>query len=163
VDTRLQKLRAGNYDAIVLALAGLKRLGLESEVTQILDPEIMMPAPGQGCLGLELREGDVATLEILKKIEDHSASLTARAERAFLQGVGGNCLIPIGSTVKILKDEMEMKAVILDLEGHESIRATQMGPLDQPELVGGQLAERLLHEGGSEILIKTESAVGSNE
>src|SRR5438876_843236 len=82
--------REGQYDAIVIAYAGLKRLALESEIIQVLEADVMMPAPGQGCLGLQIRDGDDATASLLEKIKDGPSDTTARAERAFLQGLGGN-------------------------------------------------------------------------
>jgi hydroxymethylbilane synthase len=157
VDTRLQKLRDGQFDAIVLAVAGLKRLGLDSDVTQILEPEVMMPAPCQGCLGLELREDDSAIFSLLEKIKDEPSDTVARADRAFLQGLGGNCLVPVGSLVRMEGEGLRMEAVILDIEGTKEIRVQHDGPTTQPELVGGQLAERLLAEGGSEILFQKQT------
>lgn len=152
VDTRLKKLQEGKYDAIVLAAAGLKRLGLEGEITHILEPSVFLPAAAQGCLGLELREKDAVTLALLETIKDPVANITAVAERAFLMGIGGNCYVPVGAYSEIVGDELKMKAVILDTTGEKAVTATERGPKTEPQLVGFQLAERLLHEGGSELM-----------
>ncbi len=158
VDTRIKKLREGQFDAIVLALAGLRRLGLESEVTQILEPEVLLPAPGQGCLALEIREGEAELAALLEKIKDRPSDLTARAERAFLRGLGGNCLLPLGGLAKAEGETLRMSAIILDPEGEEAVSAKEEGPAEQPEYVGALLAERLLHDGGAEILVKADAS-----
>lgn len=152
VDTRLKKLQEGKYDAIVLAAAGLRRLGLEGEITHILEPSVFLPAATQGCLGLELRTGDSATLALIESIKDPAANITAVAERAFLQGLGGNCQVPVGAYSLIDKDELKMKAVILKTDGTAAVHAEERGPAANPQWVGYQLAERLLHNGGSEIM-----------
>ena len=100
VETRINKCKNGDFDAIVLALAGVKRLGLESEITETIEVDQMLPAPGQGCLGLEYREEDADVLNLLKSISDESSDRTARAERSFLQGLGGSCLVPIAGLAK---------------------------------------------------------------
>lgn len=152
IDTRLKKLHDGKYDAIILAVAGLKRLGLESEITQILEFDDIFPAPCQGCLGLELREDDKEILQLLEKIKDDSSNISSRAERAFLQGLGGNCFVPVGVFSQLSDKILKMKAVLLDADGKTAVRAEQSGGGENPELVGYELAERLLYEGGSELM-----------
>jgi len=152
VDTRLRKLEAGEFDLIIMAVAGLKRLGLEKEITHILEPDEMIPAPGQGCLGLEVREDRADLLKILESIKDETSDLSARAERAFLQGIGGDCLIPLGAYTQVDK-EIRMKAILADPKGTQVIRVEEKGPLNDVELVGSKLAGRLLYEGGSEIML----------
>ncbi len=154
VDTRLRKVQNGDVDCIVIAAAGIKRLGLESEITQILEHDEMLPAPCQGCLGLELRENDAATLKLLEAIRHAESDLTARAERAFLRGVGGDCLVPLGSSAKISGKIIEMEALLLTPTGEKAVRVKEKGPVETPEYVGACLAERLLYEGGSELLGK---------
>jgi hydroxymethylbilane synthase len=153
VDTRLKKLQSGQYDAVVLALAGLKRLGLESEITQILEPQDMLPAPCQGCLGLEVREDNKDILSLLEEIRHPASDTTARAERAFLQGLGGDCSIPLGAYSRIDKDKIFMEAVLFDESAQTRVTAVEEGPSNLPELVGAQLAGRLLFNGGSSILL----------
>lgn len=152
VDTRLKKLQDGHYDGIVLALAGLKRLGLESEVTQVLETEVMLPSPGQGCLALELREGDTIIASLAESIKHGPSDIQARAERAFLQAVGGNCTVPLGLSTTFMKDDLRMKAVLLNATGDKKIYVEETGAADNPELVGAKCAGRLIFEGGSELL-----------
>lgn len=152
VDTRLKKVQEGKYDAIILAAAGLKRLGLEVEITHLLEPSVFLPSATQGCLGLELREDHGAVLELLESIKDPAATITALAERAFLQGLGGNCSVPVGAYSEIIGEEIKMKAVLLDASGETAIRVEETGPKSDSLLVGFKLAGRLLYEGGSELL-----------
>ncbi len=153
VDTRLKKLFDGKVDAIVLAYAGIKRLGLEKEVTQVLEFEDMLPAACQGLLGLELRCEDAATLALIETIKDGPSDTVARAERAFLQGLGGNCNIPVGVGSTLDGDNLKMKALLFDPKGEKRVEAIQDGSSTQPEYVGAQLAERLLYNGGSELMM----------
>lgn len=152
VDTRIKKLQNGDYDCIVIAAAGLKRLKLDGEITEVLDYSEMLPAPSQGCLGLELREDDSNTLALLDAIKHEPSDITSRAERAFLRGIGGDCMIPLGGVAILNGDQIEMEAVLLNPAGDKEVRVKEKGPANQPEYVGACLAERLLHDGGSELL-----------
>ena len=163
VETRIKKVRDEKYDAIVIALAGLKRLGLESEATQILELDDMMPAPCQGILGLELRQEDPWILDILETIKDEKSDVTARAERAFLQAVGGDCLAPLASRTEIVGKEIYMEALLLDLDGATAVQVKEVGPVESSELVGAKLAGRLLYEGGAELFAKLDKNVHSHE
>ncbi|MBV9080775.1 MAG: hydroxymethylbilane synthase [Elusimicrobia bacterium] len=153
VDTRVKKLRDGEFDAIVLAAAGLKRLGLHGDITEILEPDEMLPAPGQGLLGLELREDDKDTWRLLEVVRDPASDSMCRAERAFLQGLGGDCLLPVGAYSAFRGETLLMKAILLNVDGTRAISVEQDGPAEAPELVGAQLAERLFHDGGSDLLL----------
>jgi len=157
VDTRLKKLENGDYAAIVVAAAGLKRLGLESSITQTLEFDEMLPAPGQGCLGLELRADDERILNLVEKIKHEPSDFTARAERSFLQAVGGDCFTPVACSAIMVGEELHMEALILDPDGTTAYRVQEQGPATEAELVGAKLGGRLLYEGGSEILIKLDS------
>jgi hydroxymethylbilane synthase len=157
VDTRLRKLQEGKVDAIVLAYAGLKRLGLDKEVTQVLEFEEMLPAACQGCLGLEVKEKDMATRELLEGIKDAPSDIAARAERAFLQGLGGDCNIPLGVASTLVEGELRIRALLFDAAGENRVEAEQAGPKDQPEYLGAQLAERLLYNGGSELMMEPKA------
>ena len=152
IDTRLKKLQAGEYDAIILAHAGLIRLGLESEITQVLKPEEMCPAACQGCLGLELREQDKQVLSSVQSIAHIPSDIAAQAERAFLLGLGGNCFVPVAVYSSIDQDHIHMKALLMDVDGKKSIRVEERGPIADSKLIGFQLAERLLYEGGSALM-----------
>lgn len=156
VETRLKKLTEGHYDAIVLAQAGLKRLGLDGEITQILPDDVLLPAPGQGCLGLELREDDEKTLKIITTIKDSSSDITARAERAFLAAIGGDCMVPLAAQATIVGAEIKMRALLVHPSGAKAVESLQTGEIHQPEYVGARLAERLLMEGGAELLRQIE-------
>jgi hydroxymethylbilane synthase len=152
VETRLKKVHEGQFDGIVIAAAGLKRIGLESEATQILGEEEMLPAPGQGCLGLEVRESDEKTRALLEAIKHDASDRAARAERAFLLGVGGDCLVPLAALAVVAEKEIRMRAMVLDASGEQAVESREAGPIEQPEYVGALLAERLLHDGGGELL-----------
>ncbi len=156
VETRIKKVRDEKYDAIVIALAGLKRLGLEGEATQILELDEMMPAPCQGILGLELRESDQWILDVLETIKDKASDVTARGERAFLQAVGGDCLAPLAARTEIIGEEIYMEALLLDLDGSTTVQVKEVGPVEHCELVGAKLAGRLLYEGGAELFAKID-------
>jgi hydroxymethylbilane synthase len=157
VETRIKKLQDGEYDSIVLALAGVRRLGLENEIHQIMELDELMPAPGQGALGLEHRIEDEATKELIESIRHDESDIRSRAERAFLQALGGNCLIPLGAYAVVTNDEIRMVGQLLDMKGERSIRVEERGSAHEPELVGAKLAGRLLFEGGSEIMMELES------
>lgn len=153
VDTRLQKVRDGKFDAVLLAAAGLKRLGLEGEITEYLAPDDLMPAPCQGCLGLELREDRADLLAILESIKHPESDVTARAERAFLQALGGDCNVPVAAFSSVVGKTLVMKALLLDVTGEKAVAAAEDGLASEPELVGAKLAGRVLYEGGSALLI----------
>lgn len=156
VETRIRKVREGIVDAAILALAGLKRLGLESEVNQVLEEDEMMSAPGQGCLGLELRSDDAETLALVEPLRHAESDHAARAERSFLQALGGTCLAPVATRWHHKEDQLGMDAALWDLTGTQEIRVQETGRWDQPELVGAKLAGRLLYEGGAELLAKMD-------
>ncbi|MCB4756412.1 MAG: hydroxymethylbilane synthase [Elusimicrobia bacterium] len=154
IDTRLKKLESGSVDAIIVALAGLKRMGLGIKATQIFETDEFVPAPGQGCLGLEIRNSDEAVASLLQLIRDDESDRTARAERAFLLKLGGDCFVPVGATARIQKDQLEMHGLILDQTGEKVVKAAESGSKEDPESVGTRLAERLLTEGGAEIIAR---------
>jgi hydroxymethylbilane synthase len=151
VDTRLRKLDAGEYDAIVLAQAGLVRLGLEKRITEVFHVEMVIPAAGQGALALEYREDDSNTSEMLAFLRDNKTSIEVRAERRFLGALGGGCQVPIGVRADLLPDgNLQIQGMIADLEGQRLIRDNLNGsPGDDP---GKILAERMLDSGGRELL-----------
>lgn len=152
VDTRLEKLAAGEYDALVLAQAGLRRLGREAEITEILAPELMLPAVGQGALGIETRVVDDESRAAVQPI-DHAASRQAViAERAMLAAVGGGCLAPIGAWARIEADQLCLDAVVLSPDGRQRIAASGSGAVNEPSRVGAEVAARLLEFGAAELI-----------
>ena len=126
LDTRLRKLREGPFDAIILAVAGLKRLGFDGEITEILSPDILCPAVGQGALGIEARADDQRTLQALALLEDASARLAVTAERALLKGLGGGCQIPIAATVVRDGERIRLRALVIRPDGSEIIQAEEV-------------------------------------
>jgi hydroxymethylbilane synthase (EC 2.5.1.61) len=150
VDTRLRKLKEGLYDAIVLACAGVKRMGLSGEVSQVL--EDFIPAVGQGSLAIETRDEDERVINFVKVLNHQESWLRAVCERAFLRELQGGCQVPIGAYAWIEGDRIKIKGFISDLEGERFLEGYEEGGLQEAEEVGKRLAQRLLREGGEEIL-----------
>jgi hydroxymethylbilane synthase len=150
VDTRLRKLKEGLYDAIVLAYAGVKRMGLSGEISQVL--EDFIPAVGQGSLAIETRAEDERVINFVKVLNHQESWLRAVCERAFLRELQGGCQVPIGAYAWIEGDRIKIKGFISDLEGERFLEGYEEGGLQEAEEVGKRLAQRLLREGGEEIL-----------
>ncbi len=152
VDTRLRKVAAGEFDGIVLAAAGLKRLGYESRIVQILDDDIMISAVGQGALGIVCRGGDGATTALLGGL-DHPETRTAiTAERALLRCLGGSCQVPVAGRARVQGTELRIKGLIASLDGQRVISHEVSGPIDQAQALGLDLGQTLLGMGAGEIL-----------
>ncbi|MFL5802076.1 MAG: hydroxymethylbilane synthase [Roseiflexaceae bacterium] len=151
VDTRLRKLREGQYEAVVLAAAGLLRLGLADEISEYLELDIMLPAVSQGILGIEVRAGDAATAALLAPLDDPAARIAASAERAFLARIGGGCQVPIGAYARRDGDTLVLAGMIGALDGR-LVRGELSGPADQPAALGTRLADELLERGGRALL-----------
>jgi hydroxymethylbilane synthase len=156
VDTRLRKLDQGEYDAIILASAGLKRLGKTDLIKHIIPAEIMCPAAGQGALGIEIREGDAGTREHLEFLNDPTSRATTTCERALLNRLGGGCQVPIGALAEVRKDDrngrLHLEAMVADPDGSKLLRESRDGNLNDPEQLGNAVGETLLRRGGDEIL-----------
>jgi hydroxymethylbilane synthase len=156
VDTRLRKLEQGEYDAIILASAGLKRLGKTELIKQIIPAEIMCPAAGQGALAIEIRLGDSATRQHLEFLNDAAARTATTCERALLNRLGGGCQVPIGAFAEIRKDDrggkLHFEAIVADPDGSKVLRESRDGNLNDPERLGKAVGETLLSRGGDEIL-----------
>jgi len=150
VDTRLRKLKEGVYDAIVLAYAGAKRMGFSGEISQVL--EDFIPAVGQGSLAIETRAEDERVINFVKGLNHEESWLRAVCERAFLRELQGGCQVPIGAYAWIEGDRIKIKGFISDLEGERFLEGYEEGSLQEAEEVGKRLAQRLLREGGEEIL-----------
>jgi hydroxymethylbilane synthase len=152
LDTRLKKLRAGQFDAIVLAAAGLRRLGWAHEITEYLAPEISLPAIGQGALGIEGRQDDLFIHSLLSGL-DHAPSKTAiLAERALLRRLEGGCQVPIAAHATVVGTGVKLEGLVASVDGKDLIRDTAEGTIEDPESIGIQLAERLLARGADRIL-----------
>ncbi len=150
VDTRLRKLKEGLYDAIVLAYAGVKRMGLSGEISQVL--EDFIPAVGQGSLAIETRAEDERVINFVKVLNHQESWLRAVCERAFLRELQGGCQVPIGAYAWIEGYRIKIKGFISDLEGERFLEGYEEGSVQKAEEVGKRLAQRLLREGGEEIL-----------
>lgn len=153
VNTRLAKLDGGEYDAILLAAAGLKRLGFAERITQILDAEASLPAIGQGAIGIECRSEDPQIMEWITPLNDDDTHVRVAAERAFNLRLNGGCQVPIGGYA-ILDDEGQifMRGLVGEPDGSIIYRASLRGPRDQAEPLGIALAEQLLREGAEGVL-----------
>lgn len=152
IDSRLRKLDAQSLDAIILAEAGLVRLGLADRITELLDQSWMLPAVGQGAIGLECRTADLATRHLVEALRDSDTFTRVTAERAMLYTLGGGCLVPIGVTSKIADGVLTLRGAVLSADGKRRIVATHTGPADTPLAVGQELAAMLLSEGAAELL-----------
>ncbi|HCB92492.1 MAG TPA: hydroxymethylbilane synthase [Selenomonas sp.] len=155
VNTRLRKLEEENFDAIILAVAGLKRLGFGDRITEVLPKKVILPAVGQGALAIETRLGDEEVRNILSFLDDGDTRVCAQAERAFLSRVEGGCQVPVGVYATIEQTgTLSVEAVIASLDGKRIYRDSIKGKPEDAELIGERLAETLLDAGGSTILKK---------
>lgn len=153
VDTRLRKLDEGSFDAIVLAAAGLHRLGHANRITEHLSEDFMLPAVGQGALAIETRADDAVINEIVNTLDHKATRLACRAERAFLKGLGGGCLVPIAAHATIdAGGTMLLTGLVASPDGSEALRDRQSGPSSDAEAIGKRLADELLSRGADRIL-----------
>lgn len=153
VDTRLQKALNGQYDAIILAGAGLARLGLDSHVTEWLSLDVMLPAPGQGALAIQCRADDEVTLSLLSKLEDQATRKAVTAERAFLQGLGGGCAVPVAAFSQVesqTSNVIQLTGLVISEDGKTVVKVTDEGT-DAFEL-GKKLSQQAIAQGADEIL-----------
>src|SRR5262249_20397844 len=143
--TRLRKVDEGDYDAIILASAGMIRLGFGDRITAKLEPDEMLSAVGQGTLGIESRLDDERTNLMLEVLNHWPTRHAAEAERAVLRELGGGCAVPIAALGRVEKeDTLVLDALVIDVEGKKMIRQQVQGPMDQGEKLGGQMAENLI-------------------
>jgi len=150
VDTRLRKLAEGEYDAVILAAAGLNRLGKTDLVKQVIPRDVMCPAAGQGALGIEIRAGDVSTRKLLAFLDDANARASTTCERALLNKLGGGCQVPIGAAADVRDGRLYLDAIVANPDGSKILRESRDG--DDPEKLGNEVGEALLRRGGDAIL-----------
>ena len=155
VDTRLKKLHDGEYDAIVLAAAGLRRLGWQDRITEEFQTTVLIPAVGQGALGIETRSDDPATTEIVRALDHAETHAAVLAERALLAGLRGGCSAPIGAHATVSSGELTLTTVVLSRDGSQRLDDQRTGPAKSPEDLGRAAAAALL-ESGAEKLIRPE-------
>ena len=152
VITRIEKLDSGKFDCIILAAAGLKRLGFESRIHQIIPNEISLHAVGQGALGIECKSDDKDVLKIINILEDRVTSQRCLAERAFLRELEGGCQVPIGVNSIIENDKLNLTGMVASIDGNKLIKDISIGNVNAPEEVGKKLAEKLIKQGADKIL-----------
>jgi hydroxymethylbilane synthase len=158
LDTRLRKLDAGEFDALILAAAGLIRLGHERRISAALPPDACVPAPGQGIIAVEIRSDDATTRDIVKKIDDPIAAAALTAERAVVTRLGGGCQMPIGAYAIASENGLALTAIVVSVDGARTARTETHGLLAEAELVGARAAEQLLAHGAADILADVDTA-----
>ncbi len=152
LDTRLRKLDEGQMAAIVLAAAGIRRLGLDERITQLLPPEIMLPAVGQGALCVETRHEDPEVAQLVAPMESPATRTAVTAERAFLHRLEGGCQVPIAGHATLEDDQLALTGLVSDLAGQTVFREMQTGPAAQAAVIGRSLADQLLDRGAKTVL-----------
>lgn len=152
VNTRLSKLDAGDFDAIVLAVAGLKRLGLSDRITEVLSPEMSLPAIGQGAIGIECRSDDARVNELVHALHDHDTALRVTAERAMNERLQGGCQAPIAGYAELEGDSLRVRGLVGWPDGSHVVTAEVVGPAENARTLGIALAEELLARGADRIL-----------
>jgi len=152
VETRLQKFRQSNAGGLIMACAGLKRLGLTREITEYIPVETMLPAAGQGALAVEIRSGDKQARALCSLLNDDKLFQVTAAERRFMQALQGGCSIPIAGFGRLRNNELELNGYLASLDGGTAVRDSVSGDLNNAEALGERLAQKILDAGGREIL-----------
>lgn len=152
LDTRLKKLKEGQFDAIILAAAGLRRLGWTEEITEYLDPQLCLPAIGQGALGIEGRSNDQFVRSILSRLTHPPTQVAVTAERALLHRLEGGCQVPIAAYATLTNDQVHLEGLVASVDGKTVIRDAVQGTRAEAQVLGTRLAERLLARGADKIL-----------
>jgi len=152
VDTRLRKVESGEYDAILLAKAGLDRLGVSQRIAEVLSPEVCMPAVGQGAIAVECRLKDTETADILAPLDDAETRTAIIAERALLAALQGGCQVPLGAWARIERDELLLEACVCSEDGVQYVKQRATAPPDQAAALGEHMARLLIEAGAQSIL-----------
>jgi hydroxymethylbilane synthase len=160
VPTRVAKVERGEYDAVVLARAGLERIGLGDRITEVFDAGEFLPAAGQGALAVEVRSDDARSVELVGAIDDAAARLTAECERQILVTTQCGCRAPVGALARVEGEEVEIRAFICGVTGGEMIRQWRRGPVSRARELAVELAEGLLDAGGREIVAELRGENG---
>jgi hydroxymethylbilane synthase len=156
LDTRLRKLDSGEFDAIVLASAGLRRLGFAARISASIPPAACVPAPGQGIIAVEIRSDDERVRRLVERLDDKVSKAAFDAERAVVRRLGGGCQMPIGAYAAPDQNGLTLSAVVISLDGARAVRAEASGSAARAEALGIDVADRLLAQGASEILAEVE-------
>jgi hydroxymethylbilane synthase len=152
LDTRLRKLETEGLEAIVLAAAGVKRLGYEDSITEYLDPFLMLPAIGQGALGIEIRRNDDFVKKLVAVLDDPETHVTVLAERAFLRRLQGGCQVPFAAHALVKDGKMHLKGLVASVDGQRIVAGELEGDKSRAEALGVELAEKLIRQGAGEII-----------
>jgi len=163
VNTRLRKLDEGRYDAVILAAAGLKRLGLAHRITELLSPEVSLPAAGQGALGVECRAGHEDLAGLLAPLNHLETAQCVAAERALLRALAGSCNVPLGAYAQARGDRLRLRGFVGAPDGTRVVSGELEGPAGDPEELGAALAQRLIADGAAEILAALEKHSAADE
>jgi hydroxymethylbilane synthase len=155
VPTRIKKFHESELDAMILAYAGVHRLGLDEHIAQLIPFEIMLPAVSQGVMAIEIRADDAETREILRPLNDDSTLACITAERAFLRRLEGGCQVPIGANARLNDGLLDLEGMVGNLNGSEVLRASLSGPADDADALGKKLAENLIEKGAGRLLEET--------
>lgn len=157
VPTRVKRVEEGRFDAVVVAAAGLRRLGLFDRATELIDESIVLPAPGQGVVGVQIREGDGRTAAAVGTLHDPAAAAEATAERALLAALGGGCIVPVGARAHARDGRLALHAFVGHPSGRPTLRRSTEGPVEAAEELGRSLAATMLEQGAREILDEVRS------
>jgi hydroxymethylbilane synthase len=158
LDTRLRKLDSGEFDAIVLAAAGLRRLGYHERISAVLSPEVCVPAPGQGIIAVEMRHDATKAGALLGQINDRDSASALTAEREVVVRLGGGCQMPIGALATISGDQLTLKTIVVSIDGSRSVRADTRGAAADAMRLGALAADQLLAQGAAHILAEADQA-----
>jgi hydroxymethylbilane synthase len=163
VDTRLRKLEAEDFDGIVIAAAGLQRMGWEGRISDVIPPEICLPAVGQGALGVEMRADDTEAHRLFAPLTSQATQAAIAAERSFLAHLQGGCQVPIAALASVEGEKLWLRGMISSVEGQTMLRGERWGTVHTPDRLGAELAEALLRRGGAAILREVYGAARASE
>jgi len=152
IETRLAKVSRGEVDAIIVAVAGLKRLAMTQKISAFLPPDEFLPAPAQGALAVQIRDGDAELAELVARIDDDQSRVTAETERHIMAEMHGGCSIPLGAYSRIEGEKISVEAMISGVEGRKYVRLSRTGPVLQAKTIADELAAELMAQGGRDIL-----------
>jgi hydroxymethylbilane synthase len=163
VDTRLRKLDTGGFDAIVLACAGMRRLGVEARISAAIPVSRCIPAPGQGIVAVEIRSDDRAARAAVEPLNDEPAAIALRGERTVVSALGGGCQLPLGAIATVDGRDISLHGIVTSLDGSRVVRKRAAGPATEPEAVGARLAEELARGGATALLDEVRRVHGPVE
>ncbi len=163
LDTRLRKLDEGQCDVLVLAVAGMRRLGFEHRISATIPAAACVPSPGQGAIAIQVRSDETATRAAVEAISDRTSFVTLAAERALVAGLGGGCHMPVGALAVVEDDRLIVRGIVTSLDGAEAIRSSVEGTRDAAVELGAALAQQLLDAGAGQMLETTRHELASSD